>query len=679
MQQLMSPWQVLNITATQDERSIKRAYAIQLKLTRPDDDHEKFQILRQAYEFALLHAAQAAREEPIIDEVLTANADLSDESNSTGASHALAKRDMSVSSDAFADSGKTQQQAQQLLADLLVSNPAEASTHMKELLEGKALLSLVLREEFEWRAFCYCGQPNAIPIMEDVFFVAFGWENDLRHIARRNPSMVQHVLRQRYVVNVVHYATRLWGGMLAQGISQAENAFLDLRKRGALNHPAVNLEFQKLACRYCSGADINYDLAATLIKEFEWTYDLSHLDHEHQALARQALARQVRFKENRRDWMQLQHDAQTVPELKLLLGNRLPGSGWSLQDKRMVRTLQHWVNVIREKYPDILQNNLNRPVFEAWAKKVDGKRYFLQTFLYSLCWGIPFAIFLACLFEFPANNPLFPSRPAWELMLLGEAGAVLIIAWYALLPPEKLINWTLRQKQKLHDRFPWSSREQANYTAIGLLALYALCLPTPAPNTLPAAWIGPLLFLNLCLLVCLVSRDLGLVKIGMALLAGLLICLRAPDAALAAGFFVALLLMIFRGANTFVRLYGPDRLRSARVIWLTFALLLFAARPFIVTSGQFALLLQSVTLLAFSCVCLAGIQLAEFYLHGSTVPWLIATLFLAYLLTSAGEPPRMLPELTLLVTASNYLMICIFINLIQEKVQPGLKKSSTFT
>lgn len=56
-----SIWSTLGVAATRDVGAIKRAYAIQLRITRPDDDPEGFQRLRAAYEAALALAEQSAR------------------------------------------------------------------------------------------------------------------------------------------------------------------------------------------------------------------------------------------------------------------------------------------------------------------------------------------------------------------------------------------------------------------------------------------------------------------------------------------------------------------------------------------------------------------------------------------------------------------------------------------
>lgn len=48
----MSPWATLGIEPTHDIRAIKKAYSVQLKTTRPDDDAAAYQALREAYEAA---------------------------------------------------------------------------------------------------------------------------------------------------------------------------------------------------------------------------------------------------------------------------------------------------------------------------------------------------------------------------------------------------------------------------------------------------------------------------------------------------------------------------------------------------------------------------------------------------------------------------------------------------
>ena len=58
----MDCWHILQIAPTSDERAIKRAYAKLLKTTRPDDDAEGYQRLREAFDEALAIAPYLAGE-----------------------------------------------------------------------------------------------------------------------------------------------------------------------------------------------------------------------------------------------------------------------------------------------------------------------------------------------------------------------------------------------------------------------------------------------------------------------------------------------------------------------------------------------------------------------------------------------------------------------------------------
>ncbi len=61
----MDIWQILGITATQDEAAIKQAYRTQLRDCHPEDNPEGFRALRSAYEQALTAARPATQAKPL--------------------------------------------------------------------------------------------------------------------------------------------------------------------------------------------------------------------------------------------------------------------------------------------------------------------------------------------------------------------------------------------------------------------------------------------------------------------------------------------------------------------------------------------------------------------------------------------------------------------------------------
>lgn len=59
-----SAWDILGIEASADSRTIRRAYAARLKATRPEDDATAFQLLTDAYEWAMGDARRRSLEPP---------------------------------------------------------------------------------------------------------------------------------------------------------------------------------------------------------------------------------------------------------------------------------------------------------------------------------------------------------------------------------------------------------------------------------------------------------------------------------------------------------------------------------------------------------------------------------------------------------------------------------------
>lgn len=79
----MNIWHELEIAATTDLRSIKRAYSAKLKLTQPEDDPDGFQRLRAAYEQALANAQYSQSSATPSKTLFTHSSDIEVSSRST--------------------------------------------------------------------------------------------------------------------------------------------------------------------------------------------------------------------------------------------------------------------------------------------------------------------------------------------------------------------------------------------------------------------------------------------------------------------------------------------------------------------------------------------------------------------------------------------------------------------
>lgn len=191
-------WQILNIARTEDAREIKRAYARQLKLSRPDDDPVAFQRLRDAYDQALQMAARG-QEAVSTPAAKTSVAPAADAASASGLAEknpvSRTKQDDSRPSTATDEIGfavaDPQKEAAILWQEWL---NAAGGMHLKTLDARQAMANFSVREAFEHLALRYSASAACSDQTRATLMTHFDWSDRIKQLHQIDAQATKEML-----------------------------------------------------------------------------------------------------------------------------------------------------------------------------------------------------------------------------------------------------------------------------------------------------------------------------------------------------------------------------------------------------------------------------------------------------------------------------------------------------
>ncbi|AMP04622.1 J domain-containing protein [Collimonas pratensis] len=205
-------WSALDIPPSDDERTVKRAYAKRLKVVRPDDDPEKFQALRQAYEraLALIQQSFAGNAGHGNAAALPAAAKAVDPAGETMAESLAhpglpaAKQTIILHQDqasllaaaqpAFDAGAAADTLWQALMLRMTPGKLRYTSAILADFVKAENFENFDVRDAFEFHAMQYCAQQNADQTARAAMVEHFGWTDNAQHLFQHNPDLARTAL-----------------------------------------------------------------------------------------------------------------------------------------------------------------------------------------------------------------------------------------------------------------------------------------------------------------------------------------------------------------------------------------------------------------------------------------------------------------------------------------------------
>ncbi|MBW9332672.1 J domain-containing protein [Herbaspirillum sp. RU 5E] len=218
-------WDLLQLAPTTDTRAVKRAYAAGLKTTRPDDDAERFQKLRQAYELAL-NLAQSALED---DGVAAQAESIAPTAAAASIQPAPPEPDSSAApinivtlpalppaaaAPVIFQASRTPAQSwEDFLRDY--ANAFAESLHyslanaLTKHTRGQDFDNLDFAQAFELEAARYCAQPDPDPDLIEGLNAFYRWEENPSHLNALQPGLTWPILSELRALRMHQHLVKL--------------------------------------------------------------------------------------------------------------------------------------------------------------------------------------------------------------------------------------------------------------------------------------------------------------------------------------------------------------------------------------------------------------------------------------------------------------------------------------
>ena len=269
-------------------------------------------------------------------------------------------------------------------------------------------------------------------------------------------------------------ARRVWAAFLPTGHIHTGDKLAALSASDDLLNFEVRECFELCAVQYCAAEGCDDDFRASIAAFFNWQQDASFINREMPDETEQTLARLRAHQAH----LFFRERESGDPVVRALLSDKVSDTFWPTLSKSFTNKMRALLGEIHWNYPEMRAMKLNEDVWNAWAERVAGKRYYLDTAGFSLLFGLV----LAAAASIALDHTALGSTAA----LFACAGAFLLAiglgALLAFRPPAFLASEGGREKLNMlmqHYRY----RPAAQFGWIGefLVGSLLMFIPDPSP------------------------------------------------------------------------------------------------------------------------------------------------------------------------------------------------------